>query len=70
MRGQLDELREQLGGMQERPGRSDAYRDFRFLLDPLREALPTTSPRSGYSRSLRRKRRSPQFISPPFQGGD
>ena len=36
--------------MQERPGHPDAYRDFRFLLDHLRNALPTTSSSSGYSR--------------------
>ena len=50
VRGQLDELRERLGGLQERLGRLDAYRDFRFLLDHLRNALPTTASRSGYSR--------------------
>ena len=50
VRGQLDELRERLGGLQERLGRLDAYRDFRFLLDHLRNALPTAASRSGYSR--------------------
>ena len=50
VRGQMDELRERLGGLQERLGRLDAYRDFRFLLDHLRNALPTAGSRSGYSR--------------------
>ena len=49
VRQELDTAAEQLNRPSDQLGRLDAYRDFRFLLDHLRNALPTES-RSGYSR--------------------
>ena len=49
VRQELDTAAEQLDWPSDQLGRLDAYRDFRFLLDHLRNALPTES-RSGYSR--------------------
>ena len=50
VRQELDTAAEQLDWPSDQLGRLDAYRDFRFLLDHLRNALPTAGSRSGYSR--------------------
>ena len=50
VRQELDTAAEQLDWPSDQLGRLDAYRDFRFLLNHLREALPTAGSRSGYSR--------------------
>ena len=49
VRRELDTAAEALDWQSNQLGDLDAYRDFRFLLDHLRNALPTES-RSGYSR--------------------
>ena len=50
VRQELDTAAEQLDWPSNHLGRLDAYRDFRFLLNHLRNALPTAASRSGYSR--------------------